>query len=325
MLPEYGNITKPFKIGSFQKNLTVYFQVCSMNQNKHYIFSDESGYDGDNRFASLAKVSGTYEHSLELHNKLKDILARHTKEEIKFKDVHSHKTKSIATEFLSTSFDFLNQSKIKIHVIVWDKLDSRHNIPNRCDIENLKRMYYHNMKALLKSWNTETSWSFYPDEFTAIDWENDIIKYIENTRLNPANDMQQKLFDVFRDVQFPTVKSVRELDSKDYPIIQLADLYAGLVRTSRAESDKYSLWHQLNALQCQPSLFEEDLDVDVSKTLKPKFEVMREFHEKAKKYRLGVNFSDSKYFKTFHDKSNLSIWHYEPQSEFDKAPIKIKK
>ena len=235
-----------------------------------------------------------------------------------------NKTKQIAGEFLNISFEFLNSSKIKIHVIVWDKHDSRHKVQNRCDIENLKRMYYHNMKALLRSWNTETSWHFYPDEFTAIDWHNDVVKYVENTRLNPKDNTQQMLFDVFEKVQFPNINGVMELDSKNYPIIQLADLYAGLVRTSRTESENFSKWCFLQNEKLQPSLFDDDIEIEISKSLRPKFEVMHEFREKSKQYKLGVNFSKSKYFTTFHDKRNLSIWHYEPQSEYDKAPVKIK-
>lgn len=297
----------------------------SDNQSKHYIFSDESGWDSDNRYGSLAKISGTYLHTLELNNTLLEILNQHSKKEIKFKDIHNHKTKQIAIEFLNTSFKFLNTSKIKIHVIVWDKHDSRHKVQNRCDVENLKRMYYHNMKSLLKSWNTETNWHFYPDEFTAIDWHNDVVKYIEKTRLNPDNDIQQKLFEVFENVKFPRIKGVKELDSKEFPIIQLADLYAGLVRTSRMESESFSKWCCLQKEKLQPSLFEENFDIEISNSLRPKFEVMHEFREKSKTYKLGVNFSKSNYFTTFHSKRNLSIWHYEPQSEYDKAPIKIKK
>lgn len=297
----------------------------SDNQSKHYIFSDESGWDSDNQYGSLAKISGTYSDTLELHKVLNEILNQYSKNEIKFKDINNHKTKQIANEFIKTSFNFLITSKIKIHVIVWDKHDSRHQVQNRCDVENLKRMYYHNMKSLLKSWNTKTNWHFYPDEFTAIDWHNDIVKYIENTRLYPENDIQLKLFEVFENVKFPTISGVKELDSKQFPIIQLADLYAGLVRTSRMESENFSKWCFKENKKHQPSLFEETVDVHVSNSLRPKFEVMHEFREKSKVYKLGVNFSESRYFKTFNNKRNLVIWHYEPQSEFDKAPIKIKK
>lgn len=294
-----------------------------MAESKHYIFSDESGWDSDNRFGSLAKISGSFEHTLELHNELKRILEYHEKDEVKFKEIKNHKNKTLACEFLHKSFEFINASKIKIHVIVWDKHDSRHSVQNRCDIENLKRMYYHNMKSLLKSWSIDTNWHFYPDEFTAIDWRKDIVHYIENTRLLDRNDIQQKLFEVFEGVTFPTVTNTKELDSKNYPIIQLADLYAGLVRTSRSESDSFNKWCYIKETTNQPSLFQdENITVEVSNSLRPKFEVMYDFRAMAKQYKLGVNFSESKYFKTFNNKKNITIWHYEPQNELDKAPTK---
>jgi len=72
-------------------------------------------------------------------------------------------------------------------------------------------------------------------------------------------------------------------------------------------------------------MFDFDSDVSISNTVKPKFEVMSDFRQMAKTFRMGINFSESKYFKTFNDKSNICIWHYEPQNDYDKAPTRLKK
>lgn len=293
--------------------------------NKHYIFSDESGWDADSQYGSIAKVSCSYTHAKELHNALFEILTKYAKNEIKFKDINNRINKEIANKFLLTSFEFLKAGKIKIHIIVWDKHDSRHNIHNRCDIENLKRMYYHNMKSMLKSWKIKTNWHFFPDEFSAIDWKNDIVKFIENTNLSPKDKLQMQLFDESNFNLFPAIENTKELDSKKYPIIQLADLYAGLVRTSRTESDKFNKWSCLQNEKYQQLIFNDNSEVEISKSLLPKFEVMLAFREKAKIFKLGINFSNNKYFTTFDSKKGISIWHYTPQSKLDKAPVKIKK
>jgi hypothetical protein len=294
------------------------------SNNRHLIFSDESGWESSNRFGSLAKISGNHENTKELNSVLKEILEKNNKKEIKFKDVDGHDTKQIAIDFLNKSFEFLHASKIKVHVLVWDKHDSRHNVPNRCDIENMKRMYYHNMKVLLKHWNVETKWEFYPDEFTPINWKNDVIKYIENTNLL-KNESQLELFQVFKGMSFPTFQNTKELLSGSYPIIQLADIYAGLIRTSRKESDNFNLYYLSKKDENQLSLFDDRQTLNISKSLRTKFDVMVHFKEKADSLRMGVSFSENKYFKTFNCKGNINIWHYEPQGPFDKAPTRIKK
>lgn len=292
---------------------------------KHLIFSDESGWEGTNRFGSLAKVSGTYEHTKELNSTLKDVLKKYNKSEIKFKAVDGHTTKKIAIEFLDIGFEFLRYAKIKVHVLVWDKHDSRHAVPNRCDIENMKRMYYHNMKVVLKDWNVNTEWEFYPDEFTQINWHDDIVKYIENTNFKPNNKFQLELFEVFNGMSFPTIRNTKELVSTAYPIIQLADLYAGLIRTSRKESECFNQFYQNKKNGLQMSLFGVEPQLKISNSLRPKFEVMCHFKEVSDKYKFGINFSDCKYFKTFHSHNNINIWHYIPQGEHDKAPTKHNK
>ena len=72
----------------------------------------------------------------------------------------------------------------------------------------------------------------------------------------------------------------------------------------------------------QAMLFKDDCQIEISKNLRPKLELMNFFYVEASRARLGVNFSVNKYFITFSKKTNIFIQHYIPQSEFDKAPVK---
>lgn len=299
--------------------------MVKFNTNNHLIFSDESGWDSNNRYGCLAMVSGSYHDTRELNNRLKLILEKHQKREIKFHGVKNNQSKVVACEFLDCSIEYLRSSKIKIHVLVWDKQDERHNILGRCDLTNLKMMYYNNLKVLLRHWlHIDTTWSFYPDEFTAIDWENDIIKYLRNTRIGKTS-LYPELFETFSKVEFPSYSHTQELDSNHLPMLQLADLYAGIVRTSRSESNTFMQWFKQKNLHGQLSAFAFDEPVNVSKSAVPRFEVMYHFKCNATRHRMGVSLNDSGYFKTFHKKNNLFIWHYEPQGSYDKAPVKNKK
>lgn len=292
------------------------------NNLRHLIFSDESGWDNDNRYASLALVSGTFDNTNELNSQLKNILKKHDKEEIRFSKIKNNNSVNIAYSFLERGFEYLISSKIKVHILVWDKHDSRHDVIGRCDIENLKMMYYKVLLVLKRHWNVNTSWEFYPDEFTAINWSNDIVEFLRNTPLQKKIQHPQ-LFEAFEQVIFPKYRIVQELVSTKYPIIQLADLYAGIIRTSRNYSEDFFKWYTFKKTTEQPTLFKVD-EPNISKSIIPKFELMYKFKNKADRFKMGVNLSDKKYFSKNHKKLNLFIWHYEPQREDDKAPTKKK-
>lgn len=288
-----------------------------MKEKGHYIFSDESGWNKDERFGSLANISGTYQNTKDLNDELKYILNHYKRNEIKFHGIKGFEHQNLAIDFFKKGFEFLKQNKIKVHLLVWDKHDKRHNVKGRSEIENLKRMYFHNLKILKNHWKIDTLWSFFPDEFNKIDWQNDVIKFFNNLRLLKNDPSQLKLFSELKDFRIK-YNNVKELQSNYYPIIQLADLLAGVVRTSRKESDKFNLW--LNQNQEQLSLFDK-IEENVSKNMIPKYNTMLEFKNLAKKNSMGINFSKNKYFNTYNSKSNIFIWHYEPQSDKDKAPI----
>jgi len=302
------------------KNVYVNLLVMT-TQNRHLIFSDESGWDNSNRYGSVALVSGTYQNTKDLNFELKTILDTYNKSEVRFKATKNRDSVNVAHEFIKLSFNYLLKSKIKIHVLVWDKQDSRHDVVGRCDIENLKRMYYHNMMVLKRHWNINTTWEFYPDEFTAINWTDDIIYYLENTSLQKSSKHPQ-LFDVFEQVRFPEYNNTKELVSKNYPIIQLADLYAGLIRTSRSESEKFYTWYYHKKNNEQPVLFDLGTAPSISNSMKPKFELMYMFKKTAESFKMGISLNEKRYFSKKGRKNNLFIWHYEPQGNYDKAPLK---
>jgi len=254
-----------------------------------------------------------------LNSRLQEILDEHNVSEIKFHKVKGFKYSTVATEFIDIGLAEIAKNKIKANVIVWDKQDSRHAVTNRCDIENLKRMYYHNLKNIKLHWRINTTWGFYPDEFSAIKWGS-IIKHIENTRFDKSRRTEENLFAEIYNFNFPQYKGYKELDSKMYPLLQLADLFAGVVRTSRDKSKEFKYY--LEKKKNQYSLFPIQNEVEIPNNLKPKLKVLDSFKKTSGAYKLGVNFSDEEYFKTFNMSKGIFIQHYEPQGLYDKAPTK---
>jgi hypothetical protein len=288
----------------------------------HVIYSDESGYNGKCRYGSIAVISGKKTDTASLSDELQSLLDKYSKTELKFEKVRGHHaTTKVAKEFISLGLKYCGSSKIKLHVIIWDTKDKRHDVKGRDDIENMKRMYYHILKRAKADWVNIENWEFYPDEFSAINWTDDVIPYIESTNLVPDRKRIEKtLFGVMHNVRFPYIHKHEEKTSITNPIIQLCDLFAGLIRLSYENGEKYSLW--LEEETGNNSLFPVLIKCDASKSEKAKFEVMKYFKDVSSKYGLGVNFSLNKYFTTFSKKYGLVIWFYKPQGDYDKAPVR---
>lgn len=285
--------------------------------NEGVIFSDESGWDNDNRYGAICTISGTRLNLLELHKELELLIKSNNRNEIGFKKVKGSASLKLAKEFIDIGINYINNKKIKAHILVWDKQDKRHSIQNRCDVENLKRMYYKILKEVQNDWKYINNWSFYPDELTLVDWEDDIIKYIKSTKLFNNSE----LFSTVYKFNFPNYKNTKEKSSRAMYNIQLADLFAGIIRTSRNKSKELS--HHLNSKSKNLNLFEDGV-LNLSKNLIPKLDLLHHFKNKCSANSLGVNFSKNNYFDTFNKKNNIIIWHYYPKSEFDKAPTRKK-
>ncbi len=280
------------------------------------IFSDESGQDGNNIYGSISIISGPREDLIYLHEELKKVLQRNKTTEIKFHGVTGYRKLKIAKNFIEIGLNFICQRKIWCHVLVWDKTDMRHDVPGRDDLANLCRMYYHNLKQVHKDWKGIENWSFYPDEFSAIEWREDIVEYITKT----AFPNEPSLFEQDKKLKsFPNYNKVKGSDSKVMSIIQLADLFAGIVRTSRVNNKEFESF--IKEIDGQLSFFEVE-KTTIPKNLEYKLELMKFFRNEASLRCLGVNFNKNKYFQTFSKKNNIYIWHYTPQNKYDKAPTK---
>jgi len=289
-----------------------------MSEN-YLLFSDESGYNGKHRFRSIAIISGPKSILKKLNEELQTILTKYRCSEIKFSKITGHiNTKIIAVEFLHLALSYCNLLKIKVHVITWDIKDSRHKIKGRKDIENLKRMYYHILKRAQNNWGEIINWEFYPDEFSAINWQSEVIPYLSNTNLEKKDNDDNTLFAILKNTRFPLIYKHNELESDNYPILQLADLFAGMIRYSHEHGKLFNQW--LSDIESEDTLFPIKKSCNASKNAKHKFYVMKDFKETCKKYKLGVNFSENKYFTTFSNKNGIILWLYKPQGEYDKAP-----
>ena len=283
------------------------------------VFSDESRYNTSEQFKSIGVVSGTRANTELLNEQIKKVLLDHNKEEVKFSKLNGDSnTRNCVNSIIELTLSFCINNKIKIGVLTWDVRDSRHAIIGRNDIENLKRMYFHKWGSVLKIWGDAEKFFLYPDQFSAIDW-NEINFYLKSKDFQKAQ-LQESLFKNFKGCRFKICENVTELCSKRFPIIQAADIFAGMIRYSHKHGAELISW--IEQSKQRNSLFKDEISIQqFTRKQIGTFEVMAHFNDICKKHRLQVSLYKAKYFQTY-SWNKLNFWFYKSQGEYDKAPVK---
>ncbi len=289
------------------------------------VYSDESG-TFHCRYQTIALVSGQEAMLSQLRKLLKSALNRYGVDEVKFNEIGSHSPKvKAAREFLHHAVrKFARQVKMRIDVLVWDTQDSRHAIQGRNDLANLEHMYYKVLTYTARRWN-QTEWNFYPDKNSQIHW-GEIANFLNRTRLEHPKSNLLTLFKSEEENQLFQFRSVEPSDSLQEPLIQLADLFAGMARFTREEGEQCIQWLESWGNKNQPLLpnllcGKDELD-ETSKAKQNRFQLVGEFHDLCKQHKLGVSLRDKKYLWTPNPTNPINFWNYEPQNKYDKAPIR---
>jgi len=291
------------------------------------IYSDESGFPSE-RFQSIAVVTGDINSCNELRTELKKILDKYELSELKWSSLNAHKPKlCLAKEFIDISLYYAIQKKIRIDILYWDIQDSRHQIQGRDDIGNLERMYYKAIRHAINMWaQKEAVWDIYPDELSYIKW-NEIADYLNKTKLGKKVKNKPVLLSLFEDMEGSAFIKIREVvpqKSHEEPIVQLADLYAGIARFSKEKGEEYFKWLCNEERKNQLMLFdvEDENNLNTSNKTLARFNILRKLNETCKNYKMRVSLRTYKYLVTKDAKKPINFWFYIPQHEEDKAPIK---
>ena len=255
-------------------------------------------------------------HYQEVDNKLNEILEKYKIKTKKFKwnQFNSMDKVNALKEFLQYLFKLMFDNIVHIHTIIWDIKDSRHEILKRDDKKNLSLMYYKLIKNFAQDkLKNDDCLTIYLDRNNSIDWE-----LIEDILPNDGIYNTKELS--FCTVGFFKV-FIEESNTDENALIQIADIFAGLARTSYEDYGKYEKW--LN--QPQQSLFPDEKlnEVELSVKDKHRFKIYKFIDNYCKRKSWKVSLKTNKGFSTFKDNSKpLNFWFYRPQCEEDKAPLK---
>lgn len=279
-------------------------------------YSDESFHE---QYQAIGVVSGKKILLSNLREKLQNILNDRNIKELKFTEIRTHSPKvKAAKKFIDLGIEFGKKNIIRIDVLIWDLEDSRHSILDRDDPANWRYMYYKLLRCISEQWN-QRNWEFYPDEQSEIEWY-EIANYINRTIIPRRKPHFLTLFD--QDIHRINFIRLKQLKSHEEPLIQLADLFAGIACFSRKKSDE--CWVEYNKRKKQQSLFNKKTEIEgkLSGTDLNRFKLIFRIYKICKKFNLSVSLRSKKYLWTPDPSYPINFWHYEPQHEKDKAPQK---
>jgi len=288
-------------------------------------YSDESGIF-DHHFQSIAVVSGKDEMLEELRNKLQEELDNRQIREVKFSEIIGYNSPiaQAARKFIIIAVKgFAINRKIRIDILTWDTLDSRHAVLGRDDFANLGRMYYHLLIHMARQWN-QIHWNLYPDNNPKVDW-TETTKYLNVTSLYRTNLQQPELVEVpeYEKLQFSRIQQV---DSIREPLVQLADLFAGMARYSHEDGQQCVQWLESRVSKWQlkfkglcPTNNTRDVRTRKRACL---YQLIGKLYRLCKQYKLYVSIHEKGCLWTRICTKPINFWPYEPQGSYDKAPVR---
>ena len=194
------------------------------------VFSDESRHT-EGRYRSLAAVPAA--EAAPFTERIRVALQLDRYGELKWRNIRrtGNRTRAIAAvDVLLANIS----SAVRVDVLTWDIHDSRHAVPNRDDIANYERMFFHLHRVLMARRGAQSRWHIRPDEQVSIDWQR-IKQCLTSTGTWRSGYDISALSSEFRH-SVPSVLTFWEVDSADTPLCQLADLMAGMAAYTRTNA-----------------------------------------------------------------------------------------
>lgn len=189
----------------------------------------------------------------------------------------------------------------------------------RDDAANLGRMYHHLFVNVLRSkWPDGSTWSLHPDEHSQVDWST-----LERTVDARGVDIAEgSSVGALRDltVEFRVAQLIPR-ESHAHPLIQVADLFAGIMPYSYSKYDDFDRWLPAGADQATLA-GTIDAAGRISGSDAERFVVLRDLKRACGNRKLYVSLESNRGLRTMKPEMPINFWMYEVQSEHDRAPTK---
>lgn len=277
-------------------------------------YSDESSISGE-RFGSICVVSLPRALESEVSTEVARCLETSDVSEFKWAELNNAKKRFCAGKLIDVVLKYASPDALRVDVVVWDTHDARHAIPGRDDSANLERMFFHLLRTSILRRAT-ADWHVFPDERLGTDWAT-----LKDCLSSVGAWLRRFDFPLLRDAHSELSFRIRELtpvQSHLTPLVQVADLFAGMAAFSRKHEDDFRAWTA--ATDPQQDIFGNPEKPSLSNRLRERFSLVPQFADKCRARRLGVSLRTNGYLLTPNPTQPLNFWHYVPQHERDRAP-----
>jgi len=289
-----------------------------MSSSNFAAYSDESGING-HRYTSITIVSGRQDTLENLRKELTGILSNKNRpiDEVKFSKIRGFESPiyQAAKQFIFCAVNKFAclRNIIRIDTLTWDRQGSCHSTVHRNEKPNLEHLYCQLLLHIARQWD-QTQWNFYPDTSSKINW-SDIILSLNMTRLHRVKARKPLLINFLLEenlnFQFSEVKQVASIEE---PLIQLADLFAGMARFSSEENVKCAKWAISQTDSKQQHKFKFGLASDdylIKGTKQCRYQLIGELYHICGKHRLFVSLKTKQHLWTRHPSYPVNFWDYE--------------
>lgn len=289
----------------------------------HLAFADESCYN-KGRFRSLAVITMRADTALELSDELRQTLADSGISEFKWSALKTAKARFAAIKMLTWAIEHAARGQLRIDTLIWDTEDTRHRVRGRDDVANLQRMYHHLFKNVLRMrWPAGTTWKLCPDENMAVVWD-DVKEFLATfgTELDLTGPIvvNHRLIVTLR--RLFQIEDIVPCCSHEQPLVQLADLFAGLAAFSYEKFEAYRSWAKSSSTSISPIADTIELPIRLSNSDRERFSVLAECHRMCGARKLGVSLLSSCGLRTRNPAKPVNFWLYVAQHQNDRAPVK---
>ena len=277
-------------------------------------YSDESGINVGDRYTSVSVVSGEVGALSCLRDKLNETLKDKQVDEVKFFKIKGYRSPftQAAISFIEcTVKDFAIHNKVRVDTITTDNKPLERDNYDCGNKPDLERMYYSVLADIVRRWGY-TKWGFYADMNSKVDW-SEIVSYLNRTRLRKRVEkplLIKLMLDKNPEFEFSEVKQV---DSVEEPLVQLADLFAGMARFSH-DSEKYDVncaeWLKGSKNEKQGELIKlmRQNSWNIPGLVECRYRVIGRMVSLCHRHRFYVSINSENHLRTWRPKNPINFW-----------------
>jgi hypothetical protein len=278
-------------------------------------FADDGYLPRHKRYWSIGLVSLPVSHIDEARSSLTARLPENIRK-IEWKDIRGHRPKTqAAISYIAAVPALVKHCGLRADILTFDLHDTRHSLPGRDELANLQRMYYNVFRHAARV-NGSKAWEFHPDKGSNINWDQ-LRAYLNQTGLIKKKVSQcLRLFPL--DNEKIRLESLEERSASEEPLLQLADLLAGIAYYSMHNPDLSRDVCRCPSQGEQTSIFTDDPS-SLTNPETARFDLMLAANRAFAS--LGPDLVKG-YFSTKDPREPINFWLYRARREDDKAPTR---